>query len=184
MRTYAALIAAMVALAAPATAHQPAVAPAPITVPVPTSAEGFRQMALLSNSFEIQSSVLALQRSRNPRVRQFAEHMARDHSVLTRALLGGTAMAGGAGAAQAIPAVPLDARHAAMLEQLSAARGRQFDRLYAYMQVLAHQEAIALFGGYAQVGRSPAMVAFARQGLPILQRHLALTQSLPGAPRT
>lgn len=56
---------------------------------MPTSADGFRSAAMMSDSFEIESSRLALERSRNPRVRSFASMMVRDHSATTAALTGG-----------------------------------------------------------------------------------------------
>ncbi|ACL58635.1 DUF4142 domain-containing protein [Methylobacterium nodulans] len=49
----------------------------------------FRQMALMSNAFEVRSSQIALQKSRNPRVRTFAHEMIRDHRAANVALLGG-----------------------------------------------------------------------------------------------
>ena len=77
--------------------------------------------------------------------------------------------------------VALDARHAAMLNQLaSVPPGPQFDATYGAMQVQAHQEAVAMFAAYAQGGSNPAMRTFAQQALPSLQHHLAVAQSLPG----
>ena len=76
---------------------------------------------------------------------------------------------------------PLDQRHAAMLNQLASARGRQFDRLYGQMMVMSHQEALALHGSYAQAGTDPALRTFAGQVVPHLRHHLAVARRLPGA---
>src|SRR3954453_16042146 len=111
MKRYIALAALMAAFATPAAAQGVAFAPAPMLVPM--TSEGFRAMALQSNSFEIQSSQLARQRSPNPAVRSFAQRMIRDHSMTSQAL--------------GIPpgsAVALDARHASMLNQLAPLVGR------------------------------------------------------------
>ncbi len=59
-------------------------------------------------------------------------------------------------------AVALDARHASMLNQLAPLSGSTFDAAYGQMQVMAHQEAVAMFAAYAQGGSDPAMRAFAR----------------------
>jgi predicted outer membrane protein len=228
----------------------------------------------MSDAFEIASSQLALERSRNPRVRSFAQQMLVDHAATSQALnagqpvygaggqilpgavgstlagagigalvggpvgaavgagigatagtaatasspsaAGGTAagtltgagigaIAGGpvgaavgagvgaaagatAGAADVTgsvgapvqTALPLDARKAAMLNQLASTTGSRFDRLYGQMQRQSHQEAVALFATYAQSGQDPAMVTFAQQALPHLQHHLAEAQRLPG----
>jgi putative membrane protein len=167
MKRYIALAALVAAVATPAAGQGAMMAPAPLLVPM--TSEGFRAMALQSDSFEIQSSQLARQRSRNPAVRSFAQRMIRDHSMTSQAL--------------GVPpgsAVALDARHATMLNQLASASGRAFDALYVQMQVMAHQEAVGMFAAFAQGGTDPAMRAFAQQVLPSLQMHLAMAQRLAG----
>src|SRR5215210_7899396 len=167
MKKYIAFAALMAAFAAPAAAQGVALAPAPLLVPM--TSEGFRAMALQSDSFEIQSSQLARQRSRNPAIRSFAQRMIQDHSMTSQAL--------------GVPvgsAVALDSRHASMLNQLASASGRTFDALYVQMQVMAHQEAVGMFAAYAQGGTEPAMRAFAQQVLPSLQMHLTMAQRLSG----
>jgi predicted outer membrane protein len=52
----------------------------------------FRQMAMQSDAFEIASSRLALERSRNPRVQDYAQNMIADHSQTSQALNGGRAV--------------------------------------------------------------------------------------------
>src|SRR5215212_8599624 len=84
MKRYISLVALMAAFATPAAAQSVAPAPgavAPAPLLVPMTAEGFRAMALQSDAFEISSSQLALQRSRNPAVRSFARQMVQDHSM-------------------------------------------------------------------------------------------------------
>ena len=88
MKKYIAFAALMASLATPAAAQ---------TVAVPTDREGFRMMAMMSDAFEITSSQLALERSRNPRVLSYARNMIRDHSATTQALNGGTAVYGANG---------------------------------------------------------------------------------------
>jgi putative membrane protein len=167
MKRYIALAALMAAFATPAAAQSVAGAPASLLVPM--TAEGFRAMALQSDAFEIASSQLALQQSRNPAVRSFARQMIRDHSMTSQAL-----------GVPAGSAVALDARHASMLNQLAPLSGRAFDAAYAQMQVMAHQEAVGMFAAYAQGGVDPAMRAFAQQVLPSLQMHLTMAQRLTG----
>jgi predicted outer membrane protein len=52
----------------------------------------FRQMAMQADAFEIASSRLALDRSRNQRVLTFAQNMVRDHGMTSQALNGGRAV--------------------------------------------------------------------------------------------
>jgi putative membrane protein len=173
MKRYGVLAAVMAALATPAAAQQ--MTAAPMAAPTMLTPQTYRMMAMVSDAFEIESSRLALERSRNPRIRSFANTMVRDHSMTSQALMGGVQMAAMGGMAPS-----LDARHAAMLNQLASASGPQFDRLYARMQVMAHQEALALHGGYAQAGTDPALRAFAGQVTPHIRHHLAVARRLPG----
>lgn len=86
---------ALAALAASMTAGasaQTAVAPAAPLDPVT-----FRSMAMASDAFEIESSRLALERSRNPRVRAYAQQMIQDHAMTSQALNGGAAVYGANG---------------------------------------------------------------------------------------
>jgi predicted outer membrane protein len=214
MKTYVAL-AAFLAAATPAMAQT-----APVTAPMDPAA--FRQRALVTDTFEIESSRLALARSRNPAVRSFAEMMIADHQQTSAALNGGATVATGtlggaatgavvggvvggpvgaavgagigAGAGATADAATtgavrysagnlLDARHADMLNQLAAARGPQFDRMYGRMQRQGHQEALAMYSAYAQAGTDPALRGFAAQALPHLEHHLAAARSLPGGGR-
>jgi predicted outer membrane protein len=191
--------------------------------PVRMDRETFRMMAMMSDSFEIASSRLALERSRNPRVLAYARNMIADHSMTSQALNGGTAVyaadgnlvtgsvagaaagagigflaggpvgaavgagvgattgsvAGATGAGAIRTAIPLDARKSEMLNQLAAAEGRQFDRLYGRMQLESHQEALGLFTSYSQSGDDPQMVAFAQSVLPHLRDHVAGARRLP-----
>jgi predicted outer membrane protein len=97
MKKYVALAALMAALATPAAAQTMVT-----QVAVPTDREGFRMMAMMSDSFEIATSQLALERSRNPRVRSYAQMMIRDHAMTSQALNGGAplyAANGGTGGA-------------------------------------------------------------------------------------
>jgi putative membrane protein len=166
----------MTALASPAAAQHMMAPAAPAAAPMMLTPDTYRMMAMISDSFEIESSRLALQRSRNPRIRAFANMMVRDHSMTSQALMGGMQMAAMGGMAPA-----LDSRHAAMLNQLASVSGAQFDRLYAQMQVMAHREALALHGGYAQAGSDPSLRTFAGQVAPHIQHHLAMARRLPGA---
>lgn len=83
MKKQIALAALMAALASPVMAQGLIAAPSAMAL----TADGYRQMALVSDSFEIQSSSLALERSRNPRVRRHAQMMIRHHQMTTQMLL-------------------------------------------------------------------------------------------------
>jgi putative membrane protein len=144
------------------------------------AAQQFPMEAMHSDTFEIQSSRTALQRSRNSEVRTYARQMIADHgrsTAMLRQMAGETTASTGAASRNA----RIDPRRAQMLQQLRGQRGAAFDRLYAQMQVQAHQEAVQLFTAYAQSGSDPTMRNFATQNLPTLQQHLANAQRLEQA---
>ena len=152
-------------------------------------ASSFRQAAISSETFELEASRLALQRATSSRGRRFAERMIQDHSMITAALSAnpgapGTAAAASRAAALAPPATEgsagpvtgptgvMQPRHAAMLQQLSAAHGRAFERLFKRMQIQVHREAIALYTAYSRDGNEPALAKLARKALSHLRTHL------------
>src|SRR4051812_1832629 len=85
MKTYLA-VGALLALATPASA-QGLFAPLFGGAGEATSTHQFRAEAVRSDAYEIESSRMALERSRDPRVRSFARRMIQDHSQTTAALL-------------------------------------------------------------------------------------------------
>jgi putative membrane protein len=140
-----------------------------------TAAE-FARMAAMSDMFEIESSRLAEQRSQNAQVKQFAQHMIRDHQKTTTELKGMLPQLQGVSASQ-MP-TSLDQQHQALLQQLQQAQGAQLDRVYAQQQVQAHQQAVDLFGNYARAGDNAQLKQWASQTLPALQQHLQQAQQL------
>jgi len=147
--------------------------PAPTSVAMTTSTAQFVPTATAANSFEIESSRIALRKSRDREVRRFANEMIRDHTRAGRQMMASARSAG-------IEAPPpgLDARHQSMIDQLSAAPAGQFDALYVQMQQQAHQEAVSLFTAYSQGGDNPTMFAFAQETLPTLQHHYEQIQTI------
>jgi predicted outer membrane protein len=87
MKKYLAFAALLASAASPVAAQTAAP-----TMAVPVDREGFRMVAMMSDAFEIASSQLALERSRNPRVRAYATKMIQDHAMTSQALNGGTAV--------------------------------------------------------------------------------------------
>jgi len=79
MKKYLALAALAASISAPAVAQT-------------MDSQTFRAMAMRSDAFEIASSRLALERSRNPAVRNYAQMMIKDHGMTSEALNGGRAV--------------------------------------------------------------------------------------------
>jgi putative membrane protein len=67
-----------------------------------------------------------------------------------------------------------------MIGQLSATRGRMFDRTYMDQQVQAHQDAQQAIGGFAKGGPPGPIRDAAAKTLPIVQHHLDMAKQLQG----
>ncbi len=170
-----ALVASAMALGVAGCMTPMASAPAPAPMAV-TSAAVFVPTAVSSNLLEIESSRMALQRARNPEVRRFARQMIRDHNLATRRMMAVLRRSG-----LPMPQPAMIPRHQQMVASLQTAS--DFDSAYMGVQVMAHQESVALFSSYASNGDVPPLAAFARQTLPNLQMHLQHAQGIAGGGR-
>lgn len=171
MRKLGILLGGALALAACSTAPRSA---APIDLTNPLMAPGYLAQAASSDQFEIQSAQLAQQASRNPAVQNFAGMLITDHTQSTQMLMAAAQSAH-------IPAPPptILPPQQAMLDQLRASgTGPAFDQAFQQVQIQAHQQALALHQNYAQSGDVPALRATAAQIVPVVQKHLAMAQSL------
>lgn len=133
---------------------------------LPTDAAGFASAVAASDLYEIESGKLAASQASSAEVKSFAATLQTDHSKSTADL---KAAAQGAGVTVA-PA--LDAEKQAMLDQLKAARGEDFDRLFIDQQTTAHQKALQLLQNYSGAGDNGALKAFATKATAVVQGHL------------
>jgi putative membrane protein len=129
----------------------------------------------IANTFEIQSSQLALRQTDNADVKKFAEQMIKDH---TRA----GAKLTGIAKNDRLPAPPtqLDAKHKKVMGSLQDKSGSDFDSAYIQAQTKAHHEAVDLFAKYGRNGDNPDLKQFASATLPTLESHLRHVEQLSG----
>lgn len=151
----------------PSAAAAPQVAAAAASV----SAEQYAMATYSSNLLEIEKSRLALQRSQNPAIRDFAQRMIDDHTRLM-------------GEAEPVfrqrgldPArMQMSARHRQMLQRLQSVPAAEFDRTYHEVQEMAHQEALTLQRDYAANGDDPQLRALAARAAPVIEAHWNMLQ--------
>lgn len=118
----------------------PAGQPAPVA---PFSAPAIASMAMVTNNAEIQESQIALQRSTNESVRQFAQRMVTDHQYLNQQL--GWVMSEERIGSEMIPLsqqVQDESRNAQ--QTLQGLSGADFDRAYIDRQIQLHEWAISM----------------------------------------
>lgn len=171
---------AILAVLAAAPAFAQTQKPVAAETAVPSSrinAQTFVMTAASSDQFEIQSSELAKERSNNKEIQAFAEQMIKDHTASSEKMKSVLSASNTAAPAK----MQLQAQHQSMLDELSAAKGDQFDETYLRLQTQAHNEAVKLFRTYSKSGDQAELVAFAKETLPILEKHLEHVKHLEAA---
>ena len=131
------------------------------------------RMAGASDLYEIESSQLALQKSRNPEVREFAQRMITHHRHTTDMVM---AAARDAGLTPAPPQLMPMQRD--MVAQLRSAEGADFDRMYVTQQRKAHEMALTLHSNYSRSGNSGELSRIAEEAEPVIRGHIERLQSL------
>jgi predicted outer membrane protein len=121
---------------------------------------------------EIRLGQLALQKASDAQVKQFGQRMIDDHTQINASIA--------ALAQQKSVTLPTDlsAEQNEIVAQLSAFSGTDFDKAYMDRNVLLHVEDVSKTSTESQQGSDPDIKALAAQGLPVLQTHLQIAQSL------
>ncbi|WP_157703487.1 DUF4142 domain-containing protein, partial [Salmonella enterica] len=125
-----------------------------------------------SDLTEIQSSQLALRRSKNKDVRAYAQMMIQHHTQSSNQLKP---------IAQAKKfTLPKDvgAENKPLLTKLQQVNSRNFDQAYMQGQVQAHTKTQAEYQKYLQQGQDPQLKNFASQIAPVVAQHLQMAQKM------
>lgn len=147
--------------------------PPPPPAEAKTSAMPYVMAAGMSDLYEINSSQVALQKSKSPAIRKFATMLIKHHQMTTAATMKAAAKAG----LKPTPPV-LDAGATASINELQTASAADFDTLYIGQQIPAHQAALDLHQSYATGGDQPALRTSAKAAVPIVKQHLAAAMKL------
>ncbi|MBD1806594.1 DUF4142 domain-containing protein [Microcoleus sp. FACHB-SPT15] len=124
---------------------------------------------------EVQLGQLALERSRNPEVKQFARQMIQEHTRANERLMRLATQKG------ITPPTTPGPKYEAAMNRLMQLSGEAFDQ--AYMNeagVNAHMESAAVYQRQAGLGQDPDLKAFAATILPRVQGHLEMASEMTG----
>lgn len=140
---------------------------------VPGKDKSFMVKAAEAGNAEIAASKVALEKSTNPAVKDFAQKMIEQHTQVGDQLkqLASTKDV-------SLPSEPTVGQRAkiAVLDKLS---GATFDKRYAGMiGVTAHKDAVKLFQKASTSAQDPDVKSFAAKTLPGLQEHLQMATEL------
>jgi len=132
----------------------------------------FLVKTITCNHAEIKASELAESRATNPKVKEFAQMLVKDHKNLSErlaelakdhklAILAGTEKA-----------------TKEMLDRLSNTGNDNFDKEYLKSVIEEHEKAIQMFDAQASRGSDSALKSFATNTLPSLRAHLTEAKKL------
>ncbi len=133
--------------------------------------KGFVAAAATSDMYEVTAGKIALQRSQNADVKEFAQKMVDAHTKTTEKLK--SILPG-----DVVPPAHVDDRRQGMLNDLRGAAAAEFDHRYAVQQVAAHKEADILMRGYAKDGDNASIKSFAGDTDKDVKMHLSMAQDL------
>jgi putative membrane protein len=155
--------------AAPAdTAVAPEPVPAAATPAAAVSTAEYVAQAGAGDLWEIESSKALLAKSKDAKVRAFAEMMIDHHGKSTAKVKAAAASAG-----VEAPAPKLTPDQEKMLADIKAADAASIDKIYLDHQKTAHGAALALHQGYAASGEAVALKQAAAEIVPVVEAHRA-----------
>ncbi|HEY8558997.1 MAG TPA: DUF4142 domain-containing protein [Pyrinomonadaceae bacterium] len=137
--------------------------------------DSFMAKAAQSSMAEVMLSNIALQKSQNEQVRNYAQQMVTDHTAANAEL---SSLA--ASKNVTLPTQP-DAKHQSAANKLNGMSGTDFDKAYMKQMVKDHQDAVKLFSRESERGADADTKAFAAKMLPALQGHLQMAQTINGS---
>jgi putative membrane protein len=132
----------------------------------------FAAKAAQAGNAEVAEGEMAKTKATDPRVKEFAATMVKDHSAAGSELKDAASKAG-----ITLPSgVSVEEKAAA--ERLGTFSGAEFDRNYMQLMVKDHKAAVELFQKEAKTGEDARLKAFAEKTLPTIQMHLQMAERL------
>lgn len=134
--------------------------------------QDFLKKAAEGGKAEVELAQLVLQKTQDPKVRQFAQKMIDDHTKNGQQLQQVASQVGAT-----LPS-NIDPEAQQMKDKLSNLSGEQVDKQYMDFEVKDHQKDISEFQKEASSGQDQTVKNFAQTSLPTLQEHLKLAQEI------
>ncbi|MEW6269776.1 MAG: DUF4142 domain-containing protein [Thermodesulfobacteriota bacterium] len=133
--------------------------------------QAFIPKALEGSMAEVELADLALEKSKNDSVKNFAQQMKKDHSASQSVLANAATQEGIEQPKQ------LSAKHQKIKDELSKLQGEEFDREYMSHMVKDHEQELAMYSAKARTGDGDVS-SLAQRMVPVLDRHLNMARSV------
>ena len=144
----------------------------PTTMGLAPSDATFVKKAIMGNNAEIDAAKMALEKSQNQAVKDFAQKMVDDHTKMLSDL---KAVAEKDNIKFEDKASPMGQKLAAKLQGLN---GTAFDKAYVDGMVKDHKEDVRAFSTEINHGKKQDVKDVATQALPIIKEHLQIVEGL------
>ena len=138
----------------------------------PLSDKAFVKKAIMGNNAEIDTAKMALQKSQNDQVKQYAQKMIDDHTKMLDDL---HTVAQQENIKYEDKPTPMGMK---LSKKLEALNGPAFDKAYVDGMVKDHKEDVRDFNSEINSGKDQQTKAAAQKSLPIIQDHLQMVQGL------
>lgn len=132
----------------------------------------FTTQAAVGGMAEVELGKLALEKSSNPQVKEFATMMVKDHGMANTELM--------AIAKQKNITLPstVDEEHKKKMDDLSKKTGAAFDKAYVDAMVSGHKSTLKLMEDESKDAKDADLKAFATKTAPIVQSHLVMINKI------
>jgi len=132
----------------------------------------FLKKATQGSNFEIKTAQLAMQKSSNDQIKQFAQMMIDDHTKLNDQMKPVASQAG------VTPPTDISRKDQKIYGHLKTMDGTAFDKAYVQVMVADHKEDLKEFKNEASNGQLPDEKSAASQGSQIVDMHLQKAEQL------
>ncbi|TVP56758.1 MAG: DUF4142 domain-containing protein [Nodularia sp. (in: Bacteria)] len=137
----------------------------------------YMQEAAQAGMAEVEMAKLALEKSDNENIKQYAQQMIQDHTPLNQELMQLAQQKG-----MTLP-TNIGPKYQALKAQLSELSGVNFDQAYTNEAgVNGHMENLVIHTRQLQLGQDPDLQAFAVKNIPVVEAHLQLVDLLLMSP--
>lgn len=132
----------------------------------------FTTQAAVGGMAEVELGKMALEKSSNPQVKEFATMMVKDHGMANTELM--------AIAKQKNITLPstVDDEHKKKMDDLSKKTGVDFDKAYVSAMVDGHKSTLKLMEDESKDGKDADLKSFATKTAPIVQSHLVMINKI------
>lgn len=132
----------------------------------------FTTQAAVGGMAEVELGKMALEKSSNAKVKEFATMMVKDHGMANTELM--------AIAKQKNITLPstVDEEHKQKMDDLSKKTGTDFDKAYVDAMVSGHKSTLKLMEDESKDGKDADLKSFATKTAPIVQSHLVMINKI------